>query len=337
MKKGILLINLGTPDSTKTSDVRTYLNEFLTDGRVIDIPWLPRQLLVRGIISLFRAPKSAKTYREIWDKEKGSPLKYYTISLTEKLQNLLPDVQVEMAMRYQNPSIKSVLKKMYESGVEDLTVLPLFPQYASASTGSVYEKVFDEIKGFFYFPEFHIIPYFYQHPAFLEAFLKNIRKVDYQSYDMVLFSYHGLPERQLKKADNFQNCCIKENCCRQPGNAIHYCYRAQCFATTNLFVQNLGLQEGKYVTSFQSRLGRDEWIKPYTVDEIKSLPAKGVKKLLVVPPSFVADCLETIFEIGTELKEDFIHAGGEQLDYIESLNDNDHWVEAVKEIVTGRD
>lgn len=335
MKKGILLINLGTPDSDKTSDVRKYLNEFLTDGRVIDIPWLPRQLLVRAIITPFRAPKSAATYREIWDKEKGSPLKYYTVSLTEKLQKELPDVHVEMAMRYKNPTIKSALKNLYNNHVEDLTILPLFPQYASASTGSVFEKVMDEIKGYFYFPKLNIIPHFFDHPAFINAFLENIQKVDYQAYDKVLFSYHGLPESQLKKADNFQNCCIKENCCSQPGNRLHYCYRAQCFATTEIFVQKLGLEEGKYVTSFQSRLGRDEWIKPYTVDVIKSLPVEGVKKLLVISPSFVADCLETIYEITTELKEDFIHAGGEQLDYIESLNDLDHWVKAVKEITIG--
>lgn len=335
MKKGILLINLGTPDSDKTSDVRKYLNEFLTDGRVIDIPWLPRQLLVRGIITPFRAPKSASTYREIWDKEKGSPLKYYTVSLTEKLQKELPDVHVEMAMRYKNPSIKSALKNLYDNSVEDLTILPLFPQYASASTGSVFEKVMDEIKGYFYFPKFNIIPHFFNHPAFINAFLENIQKVDYKAYDKILFSYHGLPERQLKKADNFQNCCIEQNCCSKPGNRLHYCYRAQCFATTEIFVKKLGLEDGKYVTSFQSRLGRDEWIKPYTVDIIKSLPAGGVKKLLVISPSFVADCLETIYEITTELKEDFIHAGGEQLDYIESLNDSDHWVQAVKEITLG--
>lgn len=334
MKKGVLLINLGTPNSDKTSDVRKYLNEFLTDGRVIDIPWLPRQILVRGIITPFRAPKSAATYREIWDKENGSPLKYHTVSLAKKLQLIMPDVHVEMAMRYKNPPISDAIKNLYDNNIEDLVVLPLFPHYASASTGSVYEKVFNEIKKYFYFPKLKIIPYFYNHPAFIEAFLQNIRKVDYTSYDMVMFSYHGLPESQLKKADGFQNCCIKENCCSEPGKALHYCYRAQCFENTRIFVEKLGLEEGKYVTSFQSRLGRDEWIKPYTVEVIKALPSKGIKKLLVISPSFVADCLETVYEITTELKEEFLKEGGETLDYIESLNDLDHWVEAVKEMVS---
>ncbi len=331
-KTGILLVNLGTPASTATADVRRYLIQFLTDGRVIDIPWLPRQLLVRGIIGPFRAPKSAATYREIWMPE-GSPLMVYGERLLNKLrQRLDPGMPVELAMRYQEPSIEGGLNKLMAQGVDRMLIFPMFPQYASATTGSIYEEVMRILSRRQAIPELHMLGDYFDHPAFINAFADAASEVNIQDYDHVLFSYHGLPKRQIRKADD-AGVCRFGDCCAAMSKENRFCYRAQCMATTRALVQQLSLREGSYTSCFQSRLGKDPWIEPYTSDVLKQLASQGVKRLLVFCPAFVADCIETIDEIAVEYAEEFKEAGGESLTLVESLNDRDSWVDAVLQML----
>jgi ferrochelatase len=333
VKTGILLVNLGTPDSPSTGDVRRYLLQFLTDGRVIDIPWLPRQLLVRGIIAPFRAPKSAATYREIWTPE-GSPLMVYGQRLLERLRAVLePEYPLELAMRYQNPSIEKGLLALRARGVERVVVFPLFPQYASATTGSVHEEVMRVLSTWQGIPELQLVGDYFDHPAFIRAFAEAGQAMELPRYDHVLFSYHGLPERHIRKADD-QGVCRFGSCCDAIGASNRLCYRAQCMATTRALVRELGLEEGGYTTCFQSRLGRDPWIQPYTSDVLKQLAERGVRRLLVFCPAFVADCIETIDEIAVEYAEEFREAGGEELTLVESLNDRESWVSALCTILS---
>ncbi len=335
-KTGVLLINLGTPDSPKPSDVRKYLLEFLTDGRVIDYPWLPRQLLVRGIIVPFRYRSSAKTYKEIWDAEKGSPLLFHSVSLTEKVrEHFSEDVIVELGMRYQSPSIESALDKLRAAEVEHIIILPLFPQYASSSSGTAIQKATDIISTWQGLPSVSTISSFYDHPDFIEAFMQRIRKYDLNDYDHVIFSYHGLPERHMRKVDESGSHCVAEgySCCERITGVNRFCYRAQCLATTREFVKQLDLADDQYTMSFQSRLGRDPWIQPYTTDVLEHRAEQGDKRLLVVCPAFVADCLETIFEIGEEYQEEFQEFGGDSVQLVESLNDSDAWVNAVVNLI----
>lgn len=325
MKTGILLTNLGTPDSFSTPDVRKYLKEFLMDGRVIDIPFFPRFLLVNGIIAPFRAPKSAKVYQKVW-LEEGSPLKVYGERLKEKVQEKLGDqFVVELAMRYQSPSIREGLEKLTQNLVSKIVVVPLFPQYASATSGSIVEKVMDELRSNQLFPEIQMTGPFYQENFFIQLLGKNLKEQwNSISYDQVLFSYHGLPERHIRKGDSHGNC-LKENCCQAISGHNQFCYRAQCFATSNLLAKEAGLLTQQYSTSFQSRLGNDPWIKPYTEELIKSWPENGIKRVLALSPSFVADCLETTEEIGMEYKEVFLKAGGEEWTLMPCLNDDEDW------------
>lgn len=333
--KAILLVNLGTPDSAEVKDVRKYLKEFLLDGRVIDIPTLPRNLLVRGIIAPFRSPKSAKEYQKLWT-EKGSPLMFHTVELTEKLKIVLGDEYLlRFAMRYQNPELKTVLNEILAKNPSSLTIIPLFPQYASATTGSVIERVQALLSKEQVFPNLRFLSYFYNHPAYVEAVKQSAAAYNFDEYDHILFSYHGLPERQIEKADRFGTCLKGEACCAEITEKNAYCYRAQCFATTRLVADKMDLSKEKYTTAFQSRLGKAEWIKPYTSDILKELAEKGVKKLLVLAPSFVSDCLETSIEIGEMYKEEFVEMGGEVLDLVPSLNAEDFWVNALAEIVLG--
>lgn len=334
MKKGVLLINLGTPDSPSKANVRKYLTEFLNDPRVIDISAVGRFMLVNGIIVPFRSGKSAKLYREIWTHD-GSPLLLNTIKLTDKVRKQLgDDYIVEFAMRYQNPSIASALEKLRQEKVSSITVLPLYPQYASSSTGSTIEKVMKELSGWEVFPEIRIISKFYDNELFLEALAEEGRKHNTEEYDHIIFSYHGLPERHIRKgAAHYGNdYCQLGTCCNTINKSNQLCYRANCFATTRSLVRALNIPEGKYTTTFQSRLN-DKWIKPYSDEVIEQLGKKGAKKLLVFSPAFVADCLETIYEIGTEYNEIFREHGGEKVVLVESLNDNDTWVKAVVEMV----
>jgi ferrochelatase len=334
-KTGVLVVNLGTPDSPATGDVRRYLIQFLTDPRVIDIPWLPRQLLVRGIIGPFRAPKSAKTYREIWMPE-GSPLMVYGERLVAALRAAWrEDVPVELAMRYQNPSIAAGLEALRRQDVERVVVFPLFPQYASATTGSVHDEVMRVLRGQANIPDLRLIDDYPDDPAFIGAFAEAGRAHDPSAWDHVLFSYHGLPERQIRKADD-RDVCRFGACCEALGPDNRRCYRAQCFATTRALAGELGLAEGGYTTCFQSRLGSDPWIQPYTSDVLKDLAGRGVKRLLVFCPAFTADCIETIDEIAVEYAEEFHEAGGEELRLVESLNDRAVWVEAITTMLEQR-
>lgn len=329
LKTGILLVNLGTPDSPATADVRRYLKQFLLDPRVIDIPALPRNLLVRGIIAPFRSPKSAKTYRHIWTKE-GSPLLVISQKLAIALQEKLgSEYHVELAMRYQNPSLESVLNKFKGKAIRKLKVIPLFPQYASATTGSVHEEVMRILGKWQTIPPVELVNSYHDLPGMIAAFAANGRAKGIDNYDHVLFSYHGLPQRQLLKADEQAHCLKAKDCCATLGEKNRFCYSAQCHATTAALVGELGLTEGQYTTTFQSRLGRAEWIRPYTSDVIHDLAKKGLKRLLVFCPAFTADCLETIFEIGEEYREEFIEAGGEELTLVESVNTHPLWVEGL--------
>ncbi|MFY0591506.1 ferrochelatase [Roseivirga sp.] len=332
-KIGVLIVNLGTPDSPATKDVRKYLREFLMDGRVIDIPVIPRFLLVNGIIAPLRAPKSAKEYRKLW-VERGSPLKFYGFDVRDLLQKALgDDYKVTLAMRYQSPSIEEGLNELKSENVKRIIVIPLFPQYASASTGSVSEKVNELVSKWQIIPSVSHINQFMDHPKFLEAFANNGKTfMEKQEYDHVIFSYHGLPERHIKKG-SVGNQCQLGSCCSVLHERNRYCYRAQCFYTSRELAKRLGLKEDDYTTTFQSRLGKDPWIKPYTDEVLKDLPGKGIKKALVFSPAFISDCLETTIEVGEEFKEEFIEAGGEVWDLVPSLNDSDTWIECLEDLV----
>jgi protoporphyrin/coproporphyrin ferrochelatase len=332
-KRGVLLINLGTPDSPKTPDVRKYLREFLMDRRVIDIPYANRFLLINLIIAPFRAPKSAKIYHELWN-EKGSPLLYYSVELTQLLQESLgKDYVVSLGMRYQSPSIESALEVFKDKGFDEIIVIPLFPQYASASTGSAVELTMELMKKWELIPSVKFINTYADHEMFIKAFAEIGKKyLEEDNYDHILFSYHGLPERQILKS-SVQNYCKLGDCCSVYHSKNRYCYRAQCFETTRLLAQALGLSEDKYTIAFQSRLGKTPWIKPYSDEVIESLAKKGVKKILAFSPSFVADCLETTIEIGVEYDELFKEHGGEKIKLVESLNVHPLWVECLKHFV----
>jgi len=330
---GVLLLNLGTPDSPSVPDVRKYLQEFLIDGRVIDIPFFQRWLLINLIIAPFRAPQSAKGYHELWTKD-GSPLKVYGFRVAKLLQDALgPEYQVVLGMRYQNPSLRSALEQFKDKGLKELIVIPLYPQYASASTGSTHEKFMQEIKSWEAIPTLKVISKFFDHPLFIKAFVELGKKyMTEATYDHFLFSYHGLPERQILKA-SCDGYCRLGDCCNTYHSKNQYCYRAQCFATTRLLVKELGLSEKQYTICFQSRLGKTPWIKPYTDEVIKNLAQRNIKNVLVFSPAFIADCLETTVEIGMEYKHIFKNLGGERWQLVESLNTSGTWVECLKQLV----
>ncbi|MDP5141085.1 MAG: ferrochelatase, partial [Spirosomaceae bacterium] len=320
-KTGVLIVNLGTPDSPSTPDVRKYLREFLMDGRVIDFPVVPRWMLVNLIIAPFRSPSSAKLYKELWT-ENGSPLKIYGEANEVQLQEALGDEYiVKLAMRYQSPSVESSLTFLRDAGVKQIIVIPFFPQYASATTGSVYEEVMRLVTKWQVIPEIDFVSYFHDRPRFIQGFVDNAQE-QLQSFDYehFIFSYHGVPARHIRKGDYTKNTCKLDSCCDTLTPQNQLCYRAQCFATTRALVAKLGLKEGTYTTCFQSRLGRETWVQPYTEDVIKDLAAKGVKSVLAFSPAFVADCLETTLEVGDEYKELFEEKGGEHWDLVPSLN-----------------
>ncbi len=329
-KKGLLLINLGTPKSPETKEVRTYLRQFLSDPRVVDIPILLRYLLLYFIILPFRSPKSSRAYKKIWSKS-GSPLLHYSQSLTEKVgQKLSSTHHVALGMRYGEPSIAKALDEV--SHCEEIQVLPLFPQYASSSYGSAVEEFLSQIKGKNNIPPFTILPTFYEDQSFIRNYTSQMNQTLNQvSWDHILFSYHGLPERHLQKSDcKYQTkCCEKEEPCPSINSKNRYCYKAQCYETTRCLAQNLNLQPHQYDVCFQSRLGRTPWVKPYTDEILGHLRTKGIKNIVVVCPSFVADCLETLEEIGMGAKEDWRQMGGQDLHLVPCLNDNSEWVDTV--------
>lgn len=331
---GVLIVNLGTPDSPDTSSVRRYLREFLMDGRVIDIPYPFRFLLVNGIIAPFRAPKSAKIYQELWE-ERGSPLKFYGEDVVKDLQKQLGEGYcVRLAMRYQNPDLASTLNEMHQLNLKKLIIVPLFPQYASATTGSVYERVMELVSSWQTLPSISMVNYFYDHPSFAKFFAQRAAKYQEKTnFDYYLFSYHGVPERHIRKGDVTKNTCKLGSCCDTITEKNHACYRAQCFATTRLIAKEMGLEEGTFGTAFQSRLGRDPWLQPYTDETIKKLVKEEKKNILAFSPAFVSDCLETTIEVGEEYKEIFEEEGGEHWQLVESLNNSPEWVDLLADIV----
>ncbi|TDG37932.1 ferrochelatase [Pedobacter changchengzhani] len=332
-KKGILLVNLGTPDSPETKDIRKYLDQFLMDERVIDIPKFKRTLLVKGIIVPFRSPKTAKLYKAIWD-ENGSPLFHYSKIQAKLLQEKLgDDYHVELAMRYQTPSIESALATLKAGLVESIKVIPMFPQYASASTGSVMQLVMELVSKWQTIPPISFVNSFHDNKKMIEIFAENARKHDLKSYDHVLFSFHGLPERQLLKCDHTSNYCLKTaDCCKTFNDTNKFCYSAQGHDTARLLAEELGIAKDGYTVCFQSRLGKEPWVQPYTTDVLKKLAGEGKKRLLVFSPAFVADCLETLYEITVEYHEEFRELGGEHVQLVESLNDHPKFIEALAEM-----
>lgn len=333
-KTGVLLIQLGTPDSPSVSDVRRYLREFLNDPRVIDIPWLPRKLLVNGIIVPFRAPKSAKIYQELWKIGNGvSPLLTYSERVKELLQVELKDQNytVELAMRYQNPSMDSVLERMRKANYERIIIIPLYPQYASASTGSSVEKALNIMRKWWVIPEIKVVAQFYDHPDYIGSIIERAKAFNVSDYDHVLFSYHGLPERQVDKVyDN--GLCSDQPCESEINEENAFCYKATCYATTRLLAEQLKISEEQYTVCFQSRLNQ-KWIQPFSDVVVEEQAKKGAKKLLVFSPAFVADCLETIIEIGSEYQEIFEKNGGEKVQLVPSSNDHPKFVACLKDLV----
>lgn len=332
MKTGVLLINLGTPDSPAVSDVRKYLFQFLNDPRVIDIPWLARMLLVNLIIVPFRAPKSAKIYKELWT-EKGSPLLFYGNELKDKVQaELGDDFTVELAMRYQSPSIESVLEKMRKENYKKIVVVPLYPQYASSSTGSTLELVLKTISKWYVIPELKIVSQFFDNAGYIDAFVERGRQYQPENYDHVIFSFHGLPVRQVDKVYDDAKPCLEHNCENEITDDNYYCYKASSFATAKAIADKLNISQEKYTVSFQSRLD-EKWLEPFSDKVVAQKAQEGIKKLLVFSPAFVADCLETTIEIGHEYAEIFKSNGGEKLQLVESLNTHPLWVKTVSEMV----
>jgi len=337
-KKGVLLVNLGTPDSPETRDVRKYLDEFLMDPRVIDINPVSRALLVKGIIAPFRSPKSAKLYKAIWHDKTGSPLLYYSQLQHQLLQDRLGDeYMVELAMRYQTPSIETALSKMKAALVESIQVIALFPQYASASTGSVYDKVMELVRKWQTIPSVSFVNSFHDNELMIETFANNGKKYKPETYDHILFSFHGLPQRQLIKCDHTGKYCLKvDGCCNTLNDTNKFCYSAQSYDTARLIAEKLNLPKEKYSICFQSRLGKDPWVQPYTSEVVAKLAAEGKKRLLVFCPAFVADCLETVYEVTVEYGDEFKALGGEHVQLVESLNDSSTWIDALEQMVVGK-
>ena len=330
---GVLLMNLGSPDTTKTNDVRKYLNEFLMDERVIDMPYLSRFLLVRGIINPFRAPKSAHAYKEIWTEE-GSPLIVISENQKKELEKII-DLPVEIAMRYgsYNPQegFERLLKRV--PALKEVILVPMYPHYAMSSFETAAEYAKDIYTKNKYSFKLKIAKPFYNHPEYIQSLASSVEPYLKEPYDQLLFSYHGVPGRHLQKTDPTKSHCLKvENCCRVDSPAHEFCYRHQCFITTELLCESLSIPSNKVGISFQSRLGKG-WLEPFTDIRLAELPKEGVKKLLVICPAFVADCLETLEEIEMRGKEVFMQAGGESYKMIPCLNTHPPFIEALKNIV----
>lgn len=337
-KTGVLLIQLGTPDSPRTGDVRRYLSEFLNDPRVIDIPWLARKILVNGIIVPFRAPKSAKIYKELWEHGKGiSPLITHSVNVQNKLKEIFKNenVTIELAMRYQNPSLDSVLERMHQANYDQIIILPLFPQYASASSGSAIEKAMNIIRKWWVIPEIKIISQFWENEGYINSIVERTKAFNISDYDHILFSYHGLPERQVDKVYEGTDLCTDQPCESEVNDKNKFCYKATSYATTRLIAAKLGLKEEQYTVCFQSRLDK-KWLTPFSDKVVEEQAKKGAKKLLVFSPAFVADCLETIIEIGTEYQEIFEKHGGEKVQLVPSSNDHPLFVKGLEEMIRER-
>lgn len=339
---GIVLINVGTPDSPSVKDVGRYLRQFLGDGRVIDLPWLGRKLLVNGVIVPFRAPKSAKAYRKLWTAD-GSPLVTHGRALRDALREALGDgYAVSLGMRYQNPSLESALLEVKAAGVQRILLAPLFPQYASSSTGSALEEAFGVMAGWNDVPPVATLPPFHREEGYLASFAERILQCDPNTYDHVLFSFHGLPNAHIRRSHAASRSYIGQargadpvaGCACEVGEHDKHptCYKMQCHATARALAQRCGLRAGAWSVGFQSRLDQD-WLQPFSDKRIAELAKTGCMKLLVVSPAFVADCLETVIEIGEEYRDLFIEHGGEELKLVESLNASSRWVQAFAEML----
>lgn len=332
-KKGILLLNLGTPTDCTVGAVRRYLREFLCDPRVIDLPAWIRLPLVYGAVLPFRPKRSAKAYQKVWDKEKGSPLLYHSRAFTEKLQGQLgQSFEVALGMRYQKPSIEQAIAQLQQKGCERIVVLPLFPQYSSAATGSALEKTFQILQKNITIPNIEVISEFYDKEFYLDAKSQLIEKhIKTFQPQKILFTYHSLPWRQIGKANpNCARTCQTQEPCPQISQQNDACYRAKCYATTQLLAQKLALAPKQYTTAFQSRLGRTRWVEPEVNQVLKELAQQGVKRLMVVCPSFVADCLETLEEIAIQAKNSWQQWSQGAFLMVPCLNDHDHWVASLK-------
>lgn len=329
MSKGVLLVNLGSPKSTDPKDVKRYLDEFLMDERVIDVPFWARVLLVRGIVLNTRPKKSAAAYQKIWWDE-GSPL----IVLSERLQNKMDkntSVPIALAMRYGEPSIKSGLQELHDKGVDEVLLFPLYPQFAMATTETILVLAEELRKENFPKMQFTTVPPFYNHPDYIRVLAESIsEKLKGKDFQHLLFSYHGVPERHIRKSDvTKSHCKIDGSCCQTASAAHQFCYRHQCYETTRLVAEYLELKENTYSVSFQSRLGFDPWLQPYTDRTIERFGKQDMKKLAIVTPAFVSDCLETLEEIAMEGEEIFHEVGGKEFTVVPCLNDREDWVKVL--------
>ncbi len=329
--RAILLLNVGTPDAPTTRAVRPYLSQFLNDPRVIDLPWLARKLLVNLIIVPFRAPKSAKLYQQLWT-ENGSPLVWHGQNLQKKLQHKLGENDaVFLAMRYGNPSIAKAIKEIKDRGIQEVIAVPLYPQFAMSTTETSVEEVKHQLKKQQCTAQLRVVDAFYANPKFLDAFAAQIGKYGIENYEHIVFSYHGLPNRHVEKIHPQQkadSCTCNE---RFPEHGTR-CYKAQCYETSRQLAARLNLKKEQYSVAFQSRLSNN-WLQPFTDETLESLQQSGIKKVLLAAPSFVADCLETIVELGIEYRESFEKSPENRLQMAESLNSNDDWVELLAELV----
>jgi len=337
-KTGVLLIQLGTPDSPSVFDVARYLREFLSDPRVVDLPSLVRFILVNGIIVPFRSRKSSKAYKQLWALSGGeSPLLTYTSRLKELLQERFSQddyVNIEIGMRYQSPSMMETIERMKLARYDHIMVLPLFPQYASATTGSAVERALNTISKWWVIPEISVIGQFYDHPSFIEAIIDQSRPFPTQNYDHILFSFHGLPVRHLDKTYS-NDLCSEHPCSDEVNQENQFCYKATCFETARLVATKLGLSESAYTVCFQSRLN-GKWMEPFADMVIRDLAKKGAKKLLVFSPAFVSDCLETLIEISHEYQSIFEESGGELIQLVPGTNDNPKFIDCLEDLVRSR-
>jgi ferrochelatase len=331
--KGVLLVNLGSPASTSTKDVRKYLDQFLMDERVIDAPYWLRAILVRGIILNTRPKKSAKAYKKIWWDE-GSPLIVLSERLHDKVQEKT-ELPVALAMRYGSPSMKDGLQELHDKGVTDVLIVPLYPQHAMATTDTILVLAEELREKFYPQMKFKHIPAFYHKKEYIKVLGDSIKNyLKGKEWDKILFSYHGIPERHVRKSDITKSHCkpndsVNFECCKTASPAHEFCYKHQCYETTRQVVEYLGIEPDQHFVSFQSRLAGDPWLQPYTDKLLEKYPSEGVKKLAVVTPAFVSDCLETLEEIAMEGKEEFLKFGGEQFHAIPCINDNDDWVDVL--------
>ncbi len=333
MKKAVLIINLGSPEKPTIFSVWKFLKEFLNDGRVIDIPSVIRFFLVNFIIIPLRVRNSTKEYKKLWKLFGSSPLIHYTDKLTSKLNEKSGDLyDYHYAMRYQQPSIKSVLNNIYDKNYDEIIILPLYPQYASASTGSTIEECYNVMKTWWNSPKIKIINQFFDDDGYINCCVQNAKKINYKKYDHILFSYHGLPERHVDKTYTNKTLCQDNDCEYGVTDKNKFCYKAMCYETSDLIAKKLSLNKKDYTVTFQSRLD-DKWLKPYTDKIMIDLIKLKKDKVLVLSPAFVSDCLETLIEISNENREEFIEKGGKDLKLVPSLNDDDLWVNTIINMV----